>query len=469
MRVAIDKIKITPKKLIGTPLAGYTRKEPCRGKWDDIHAYGVLIESNGSSSSDQYLLLLSLDLLKIPLSLANYMKRQLINHYSELKEENILIHATHTHAAPDLTGEFYWPGGTLNVMKGIMFGVNRNDKYLVWLTKKINQLVQRLLNNLIPCKIAWKKEQFNPKLVINRRHPTRPVKPDLGVIVFKHIDDGDKIIGLIVNFACHPTTLPHSNNKLSADYPGRIVQKIEESSNQEIKAVYFNGPSGDLNPITTCGTDFKALEKDKSKIYNQHGTYQDTIRIGSTIAERALTLAKSIPEELYFEEITFTSHLKSIEVPLRDVNYFSPAWYSNKLYHVLKKILLIPLARSHDANFPAFTIHHEFRNIHAQTILQYIELTASSKKNSILKKFSIFTVPGELFEEIGLNLLKHSPLGKDNSFLFQNSNDWIAYLFPIHEYVNVGGYEPIASFSPISGDVIHQEMLFLFKTITKTQ
>ena len=75
------------------------------------------------------------------------------------------------------------------------------------------------------------------------------------------------------------------------------------------------------------------------------------------------------------------------------------------------------------------------------------------------------TVPGELFEEIGKNLLEKSPTGKKNSFIFQNSNDWISYLFPIYEYIEVGGYESFPSFSPVSGVYIEKEMLKLFEEI----
>ena len=49
MYVAFDKISITPKDYIGKPMAGYARKEPCLGKLDDIHAYGVLISQNNKN------------------------------------------------------------------------------------------------------------------------------------------------------------------------------------------------------------------------------------------------------------------------------------------------------------------------------------------------------------------------------------------------------------------------------------
>ncbi len=447
-------------------MAGYTRKDPCLGKLDDIHAHGVLIEQDSGELANKHLLLVSMDLLKVPLSLANYMKERLSKQFNSLQKENILIHATHTHSAPDLTGEFHWPGGTLNVMKGILFGANRNDKYLIWLSRRIIKLVKSLFKTLEPCKIAWKKEIFNPNLVINRRHPTRGVTPDLGVTCFKNIKD-NKMIGIIVHYACHPTTLSFANNKLSADYPGRLTHRIEELSNGKTPSIFFNGPAGDLNPITTCGTNFEDLEKDKSKIYGQLGTYKDTVRIGNQIAEEAWKLAQFLPENAYFDHFEFKSSIKEIKIPLKDARYFSHAWYGNKGYFILKKVLLLPIARQIETNFPAFYIKHDFLHTWAETILQYIECKAWLKEKENSKNFSIFTVPGELFESIGKNLLKKSPNKRENSFLFQNSNDWIAYLFPIMEYMNVGGYEPVASFSPMSGEVVEKEMISLFSKVEK--
>ena len=149
MQVAFSKISITPKEYIGKALAGYTRKEPCSGKLDDLYAYSALIECSHSNSEKHFLILIAVDLLKIPISISNYIKDKIIETHSFLKKEQILIHATHTHAGFDLTGEFFWPGGYLSVLRGIMFGANRNDKYIVWFSNKIAMMVNELFEQLI--------------------------------------------------------------------------------------------------------------------------------------------------------------------------------------------------------------------------------------------------------------------------------------------------------------------------------
>ena len=464
MKVAFSKISITPKDVIGKAMAGYSRPDPCLGILDEIHSYGVLIEENNQGDNKKYLLLISLDLLKVPISIADYIKKKLKSEFNYLEPNQILIHSTHTHSAPDLTGEFHWPGGTFNVIKGIMFGVNRNDQYIVWFTYQIVKMVRDLFNKLEPCKIAWTKKNFNPDIVINRRHPTRRSKPELGVITFRSLND-NKLIGFIINYACHPTTLSFKNNKLSADYPGRIIYKIDELTNNKIKAVYFNGAAADLNPITTCGVDYDSLEQDKKPIYDQLGTYEHTEKLGFIIAKEALKLAESIKNEEYFEEIEFTSYLRNFWVPMKDHKYFSDTWLTNKLSYSLKKYLIVPITKilSEEANFPAFVIKRRKFRINCHTVIQYIKIKVRSKTKS--KEFSILTVPGELFEDLGKLIFKNSQTGKNNSFIFQNTNDWIAYLFPLKEYAEYGGYEPVASFSPLCGDYVTKEILKLFEAV----
>ncbi|MBD3214397.1 MAG: hypothetical protein GF311_17430 [Candidatus Lokiarchaeota archaeon] len=460
MKVGFSKINITPKKYIGMPMAGYSRPDPCLGKLDDIFARGILIKSEESKNNNRFLLLISFDLLKLPRSIVYYFSERIIEKYEWISKENIVFHATHTHSAPDLTGEFHWPGGTLSVVKGIMFGVNKNDEYIVWISQQVLKLVRELKKSLRTAKIAWKKEIFNPNLVINRRHPLRIPKTELGILSFKDLNDN--LFGLIINYQCHPTTLSLFNNKLSADFPGQIISKISELTDNNVNSVYFNGPAGDLNPITTCGTDYKNLAQNKSPIYTQLGTYEHTKKFGFQIAQEALALSYSIPDENYYKMLKIRSYTKMLSIPFRDARYFSSVWFQNKLIHIIKKYVLLPVILSlYDKNnFPIFQIEKQGARIYAKTLFQFIEFTIGEEIN---KKFNIFTVPGELFEEIGNHLLEKSPAGKENSFLIQNTNDWIAYLFPINEYVKIGGYEPVASFGPLCGYYIEREILDFFK------
>ena len=461
MKVAFDKVNITPKDYYGKPLAGYDRKECCSGKLDDIHANGVLIGLEDELNKRKNILLISVDILKLPFSVVEYLKKKIIQRFDFLQSDEIIIHATHTHSSFDLTGEFYYQGGALAFIKGVMFADNKNDKFIVWMANRITQMVSKLINNLQPCKIAWKKEKFNPNLVLNRRWPLRRTIPELGIISFKNRNDG-KIIGLIINYACHPTSLSFMNNKLSADYPGRIIYQIGKLTHNSIKCVYFNGPSGDLNPITTSGTNFKEIDEDKKLTYDQLGTYEHATKMGFTIAEEALKLANSIANEDYFDIIKIEVYSKKIIIPMRDARYFSKVWFSNSLKWAIKKYFLFKIARFDEksVNFPFFKIKRRNLRKYCETVIQFIIMRAKLGHN-----LGINTVPGELFEEIGKRLIKSSPTSEENTFIFQNSQDWIGYLFPLKIYMEEGGYEPFMCFSPLCGQIIEIQSKSLLRSI----
>ena len=448
MYVAFDKISITPKDYIGKPMAGYARKEPCLGKLDDIHAYGVLISQNNKNTN---LLFISVDILKLPLSIVAYIKNKLISKCKLLKSDAIIIHATHTHSSFDLTGEFYYPGGTLAFIKGVLFADNKNDDFIVWMTDRIVRMVAKLFEDLEPCRIAWKKEKFNPDIVLNRRWPTRKVLPDLGVISFKKLENSD-LIGFIINYACHPTTLSFQNNKLSAEFPGRVNSKIEDLTSNKIKSIYFNGPSGDLNPITTSGMNMEKIDNNKTLTYDQLGTYEHTKKIGYTIGTEALKLANSIPKEDYSTITDIDVHTRRFLIPQKDAKYYSKVWFSNKVKWLIKKYFLFKLAKFEEkyVNFPFFTIVRKHLKNYGKTVVQFIKLTASNGNT-----YGVITIPGELFEEIGKNIIQESPTS-ENTLIFQNSQDWIGYLFPLEMYIKEGGYEPFMCFSPLGGAYIER-------------
>ncbi|MHA1673276.1 MAG: neutral/alkaline non-lysosomal ceramidase N-terminal domain-containing protein [Promethearchaeota archaeon] len=495
MKAAFGKIIITPpKSSVGVPLAGYSRKVPSTGKLDDIYARGVLIETQGSQDSNdgrgiqsktERTLLISLDTLKISFSISNYLNGKLTsNPKLDLKKENILIHAIHTHSAPDLTGEFHWPGSPLNVLKGLMFGINRNDKYIVYICQRVVRMVEQMVLDLQPATMAVASKKIEKNVVINRRNPAKKSKKDLTVFTFRK-KQNKQIFGILANYGMHPTTLSFENSKISADYPGRLCHHIESKSNEQIATVFFTGPAGDLNPITTCGVDFDALQEDpkgETKMYDQLGTYRHTKKIGYFLGEEAYLLAKSIKDADFYDELRIRAFTKEIVVPFEDDQphiYHLGIWLKNKFIFFLRKWLLYPVILmnlfDNSSNFSNITLKIKFSSVDRfykifsldiTSILQYLELNLySPDKSKIEKNICILGVPGEVFEEIEDRLKHQSPTGYENTVIFQNSNSWIGYLFSIKDYIVEGGYEPPVVTTPIAGRDVSREFLKMFKQI----
>lgn len=483
MKASFGKTIITPPNNgHGVPMAGYTRPFFAQGKLDDLFARGILIEENTKESGRKRLLVISLDLLKVPLAISEYIKKK-IQEQSNFGDnpEHILIHATHTHSAPDLTGEFYWPGSSLNVFRGIMFGANRNDRYIVYFTHQIITMVRQLILDLIPSKIAQATHLIEENIVINRRNPLRKSKIPLWLLVFKRIDD-DQIFGILGNYGMHPTSLSNRNDKLSADYPGRFCYHIESESKNSIHAVFITGAAGDLNPITTCGIDFETLENDpeaRKTVYDQLGTYKHTKKLGFFLGTKALQVARTVGEEYYFDEIRVHGFTKRISIPIEDKQpyiYNWGTWLTNKMVFYLKRLFLFPMALKHASghapNFPAMYLTYDSKKkkfndrMKVNTLLQLLHLKLYKSINSSdVIKINLIGVPGEVFEDLAEKLTHILSEMASNNHIFQNSNDWVAYLFELKDYIEQGGYEPIASASPQCGQEILKKFKILFNEV----
>jgi hypothetical protein len=268
------------------------------------------------------------------------------------------------------------------------------------------------------------------------------------------------------------------NDKISPDYPGRVCVKVDELTNHETEVVFFTGAAGDINPITTCGTDFEHLEKDskaRTTVYTQYGTFEHTKKIGYYLGEQVVELARSIPSSSYYDRFSFQAYTRTFWVPMQDKQpyvYNRMNWFTNRLLFGFKKWFMFPVAiasAGEEPNFPGLSIKHypiSLRRkwtINAYTMLHYIEMTIF--KGTTEKKISIIGIPGELFEDYQRKFLERCPVGAKDTFLFQVANDWVGYLFPIKEYITQPGYEPIASTSPLAGSYIARELYRLWKEI----
>jgi hypothetical protein len=473
MKASFGRVNITPPDVVGRPLAGYTPVAKCTGKHDDIFTRAVLIEDVTLGNVKKRLLLISMDVLQIPMLFSDYIKEQIQDAY-KIHPNQILIHAIHTHKSLDMSGMFArmfkknGGDGLGTVIWNIMFGAyHGDDNYKVWIARRIVDMVGEMIKQLRPAKIAWTKQVIDADIIINRRHPTRRSHPQMGIIAFKDARDGE-LFGFLVNYGMHPTTLSLEVTKLSADYPGRVVHKVGELTGGTVSAICFTGPAGDLNPITTCGTDFEKLEKDRDPVYNQRGTYKDTKRIGYFLGERALEIARGIPDGNYYDSVSFKSYMRTFWVPMKDfTKYFSKSWLGNRLVHFVKRYILFPVALLlgdvNEPNFPGFAAKHRgFKEVCAYTQIQYIRMEASGENGK--SELAITGVPGELFEDIAKLFYDRTPAGPASTFIFQTSNDWIAYLFPLNEYI-LGGYEPFASYSSICGTWVKRKYLQLLEDI----
>lgn len=435
-KIGVCAIKITPQQdITKIPLGGYYIRY-ATGVHDDIYARTMYM------AADEEVFIIACDLLALFGKFIQRMKKR-INHYTGVKEANILICALHDHSAPDTLG--------LEGFRGLVKYTLRGD----WFPSIENNIVKSTIyakKSAKPAEIGVKNLFLgqSEKLVINRRHPRQEMKYDLSV--FK-ITDREGLRASIINYACHGTTLNRDNRLISAEYPGYLIRKIEKYFEPHF-SMYLNGPCGDQNPyLFPEHWDFEKIDLDhylsgSYANYNALCSYKHTERIGERLADHAIELL-GIIETKAIEKIQILT--RDLEIP---VSYAYPKLKFKDQLNIWEKNALLRLLSAYNrSNVNYFSYIRKKKELFVQTELQLIKIN-----DDIL----IIAVPAELFSGIGEELVRKSPV--EHTIIVELANDAIGYVFPLAE-CEFGGYEVfgLASFAGIlAGTYIKNKIIKMY-------
>lgn len=247
------KVEITPAaedavSLVGQPLSPR----------DPLYARVLVLKNEHAS-----LAIVSLDLIVFS------SKKVIDEAKAKWGLDHIILSASHTHtgmaprgliinppASPDWTragkdpGELIdWPGLSA-------------DPWYAATEQKVVEAIGQAMKNAFPARLASGKGAFESAYMAHNRRlvragivsamwdnpdrrPTSPIDPTIGVL---RIEDMDcKPRALAVHYACHPVALIGAG-VLSRDYPGAMVDHIEEELGADCVAMFLQGASGDLDP-----------------------------------------------------------------------------------------------------------------------------------------------------------------------------------------------------------------------------
>ncbi|HEY7313592.1 MAG TPA: hypothetical protein VH643_29850 [Gemmataceae bacterium] len=177
----------------------------------------------------------------------------------------VLISSTHNHEGPDTLG--LW--GANPFQSGV------DADYLAHVEKQIVAAVKAADTARKPV-TARIGSAHAPELLHDAREPI--VKHDeLVALEFRGSDD--KLLGLVVQWNCHPETLGDKNTKISADFVGAAVKTLHDKNRCPV--VYLTGTVGGL--MTSLHVEVKSASGAALK----DGTFEKTERYGELLAEVA--------------------------------------------------------------------------------------------------------------------------------------------------------------------------------------
>ncbi len=426
LKAGYSRLDITPAT--GINISGYFLERVADGVLDSLEVCAAAI-----ATEEKTLVFLAVDNLGIRMNLVADFKAKICRK-TGLAPETIIISATHSHTAAQLSDEA---------------GVKSNaavSAYVEFVGDKLADAALFAVEDLKPAKMGYKigtapnvafVRRFRMKDGSVRTNPgvgNPDIKAPIGevdervnVIRFDR-ENADSIV--IMNFGNHPDTV--GGCKLSADWPG-FARRTLERCLPNVKSLLINGAQGDVNHVNVWAKDGdnNDLARDFDDVARGYGHAR---HIGNAVAGAVMQI---------FDKVNY--------IDVSDIKW-------------IEKKVLIP------ANVPAaeeLALAHKYKELHeagrdAEIPFEAMELTTAvaealrmvdlengpevfeMKMTAVaIGDVAFITIPGEPFTEIGRELKKAE--GWSLVCPCALSNGYEGY-FPTREAYEEGGYEARSSY-----------------------
>jgi hypothetical protein len=397
LRAGVSKVNITP--YVGIWLCGFgARFKPSENIHDDLYARAIVFD-DGSEN----LAMVTCDLLTLDESSIESIRKK-VQEMTGLKGENILISTTHTHSGP---------------LSSHLRGFGPLDTaWVEILEKKIVGAIISAYMNMQNVSIGAGKGQAN--INMNRRGG-KAIDRELSVIRVNRTDG--KPLAVIMNYPCHPVTVPWSAHTISADYPG-VAEELIERAYSGATGMFFTGTCGNINPINVC-KDFDEVKRlgtivgaEALKVSEEITSFESQVDLKAT-KEKVILKSQEIPAAEQIQEIVNAG--SKMENPDMDWQF---TWAKDAL---------------------------EYAKVGKMSADVPVEVQVFALGD----KIAVAGIPGEVFVEIGQAIKEKSSF--EFTFPIECANGCIGYM-PTREAFDEGGYEPAMAFKlfgiyPVDKDV----------------
>ncbi|MBR2466100.1 MAG: neutral/alkaline non-lysosomal ceramidase N-terminal domain-containing protein [Clostridia bacterium] len=394
---------ITPE--IGTPLYGYAPDVFSESVSDDLTATAYYF-SEGETKA----LIIEATVCAIKQAFCDEIRAE-IEKETGVSKEHVIIHATHTHSGPSLTGNPGWGGF--------------NEKYAYEIFKpNVLKIAKESLNNVEPVKMGIsvgeslvgvnRRERLEDNTVKLGQNPWGPYDPKMTVISFK--TESGEIKASMVHYGCHGTAAGR-NHEISRDWPGFMVDAVSEHGGGI--CAFFNGPEGDVGPRLMNGKTIGFDEKN-----GKSGNIKCAEELGHFAAHDAVRILRSTHGyyDAGLEVLPVT-----VKIPVKPRPTLKEAEAEYNAY------------KEYTTNWRAGRANYYKRIIDSYEAgvedVEYYEM-----EQTIIRIGEVAFVQStfELFSEIGLRIQKHSPIPVTLPIVNTNGSD--AYFVTESELCR-GGYE----------------------------
>ncbi len=376
LKIGYAEVNYTPR--VGLDLVGNYRGDDyaSRGIHDSLYGKAIVAEgSNGEKTA-----ILSVDICMLPVESIDMM-REYVQSASDIKAENIFIHATHTHSGPKSNLEAPESKSYLQKAANAILEADKNREpaeLMVGRTTEDRVSHNRRLKAVDgTTHMVW--EKFEPGFI---EKPLGGKDPELITV---SIEQNGKTTGVLVNFGCHPTTLTGNNWLYSADYPGYLTESVKKVKGEDFGVLFLNAPSGNITQV-----DHKVGFLD---------TYQECQRIGYLLGVAALEAMRN-PEPASGNG---SINISREEVPIKKMTI------TDEQYEWAKKIM----KRVEKEGMPELQPDGIPEELYAKWWVDMYDVQNEIDKLEVMViqigDVAIVGLPGEIFNEFGIYIKENSP------------------------------------------------------------
>lgn len=376
-------------------------------------------------SGDDRIAFIQLDTLSIRWTQVNDIRQRITKTYG-FPGENIMVAATHNHAGPAVasTGE-----------------VKRDEAYIEELTRKIVLMFGKAIKNLQRARLGF-GHTFEWDVGYNRRvvmrdgttkthgmfsdpdalHIEGPIDPEVAVVAARTLKG--QLLGILVNFACHPTH--HGGETVfSAGFPGVLANEMKK--HRCPVTLFLNGASGNISMADPVRSRPGKKKEEAGKILAG-----DVKQVLKTMSFR--------------NEVRLSSRVQTIKLPYRNITdqeiqgkvrgaqrFVDPGAYDRQMPRVVEKIK---------------------RSRHNLAEVQVL----------FLNECAFAGIPAEYFVEHGLRIKEQTyPF---HTLVVSHANGMVGYV-PTRQAFERGGYETTffgtSRLAPEAGDLLADAAIKLIK------
>ncbi len=382
------------------------RAHPSDGVLDPL-----MLRVAATKSDQSAFVFLALEVLVLTNERADTIRRS-VSKACGLAPHQVLVASTHTHSAP------------------MSAPTEHEEDYAEWwesVSGKAAAAAERAFGSMRPARfdvvgslsrIGVGRREFTERGVMIGESPKAVIDRNLRML--RVVDEDGKLLGAILQGACHAICMRERNTKYTGDWPGRACRNLEEQY-QNAVILYFNGGSGDVNPkryegesdeeclTRTTDTFLEDVGRLMKKDFDPHEE-GDVVPVGS---ELNVPLIKPRREDLLKELEEWRTRMAATPDGSWDriIGVYCGRFVENALQHLEDK-----------------------SPFHISAMVQAVRLAGD---------VAFFALPFEVFSATSRGLvlsLKDSGIHKENVFTIGYANGIHGYL-PTAKALREGGYE----------------------------